>query len=278
MPTADVNIRCRAGYTALHVCVERGYADGVRLILPKVVDIDECTSAGFDPGTGRPVQGSHGQTALHIAAHRGQHHFAKALLKPRASRMARNSQQHTPLHLAALAGQLSSVILLLGQPGRYKMRPSEVDAADFMGGTALHTAAGGGHTQICAALLAAGARKDAKMHTHNTPLEFAIALHSSNAALIALLSESASPDEEAPVVGASCEQCGATAGLKACGGCAAAVYCGPACSAAAWPAHKAECKRRSALRVPPAVRTITFASDLPPASRPPQASSDATTA
>ena len=42
--------------------------------------------------------------------------------------------------------------------------------------------------------------------------------------------------------------CGATTGLRRCGGCAAVRYCSEACSKAHWRAHKAECRRLVAER------------------------------
>ena len=40
--------------------------------------------------------------------------------------------------------------------------------------------------------------------------------------------------------------CGATTGLRRCGGCCAVRYCSMACSRAHWQVHKAECRRAQA--------------------------------
>jgi hypothetical protein len=52
----------------------------------------------------------------------------------------------------------------------------------------------------------------------------------------------------------NCKQCGATADLSGngrleqCSGCHSVRYCGKACQAAHWPAHKATCKRGKAMK------------------------------
>jgi hypothetical protein len=51
--------------------------------------------------------------------------------------------------------------------------------------------------------------------------------------------------------GTVCDGCGrpeAEVQLHPCSGCWTARYCSSACNAAAWPAHKAECKRLQAER------------------------------
>ena len=71
--------------------------------------------------------------------------------------------------------------------------------------------------------------------------------HPDNAQLHALLSGRG--PEHAP--GTICNHCGAPeadARLRACSGCLSVRYCGAACSKAAWPAHKEECRRRQAKR------------------------------
>ena len=56
---------------------------------------------------------------------------------------------------------------------------------------------------------------------------------------------SRSPLTRAPRVCAA-PGCGATAGLKRCGGCRAVCYCIVECSRVHWPVHKAECRRLQA--------------------------------
>ena len=143
-------------------------------------------------------------TALHCACQNGQLAMCKALLGRGANRMARDSRQWIPLHWAADKGHLSCVAMLVGRPGRVRMTPAEVDAAEETGWTALHLAARNGFDQICAVLLGAGARLDAKASDGWTPFMVALPDHFSNAALIALLS-GAGPTQPAGLV---CNQCG----------------------------------------------------------------------
>ena len=126
------------------------------------------------------------------------------------------------------------------------MTPAEVDAGDRNGVAALHLAAFGGSEKVCGVLIQAGARLDAKSTLGYTPLMVAQQKHPNNAALHALLS-GAGP---AHLPGTVCDHCGKTAEqasgpfLKTCGACHGMRYCGTACSAAAWPGHKAACKAR----------------------------------
>ena len=69
----------------------------------------------------------------------------------------------------------------------------------------------------------------------------------SAAANAAAPAASATPRPPAPRVCAN-PGCGATDGLRRCGGCSAVRYCGEACSHAHWRAHKAECRRVAAER------------------------------
>ena len=110
----------------------------------------------------------------------------------------------------------------------------------------MHLAAFVGHTHCCGALLAAGARLDV-VAAGTTPLMMAQRQHPANAELLTLLSGGGPAD--AP--GTTCNHCGAREGdaqLRACSGCYAVRYCCAACSKAAWPAHKEECRRRQSER------------------------------
>ena len=137
--------------------------------------------------------------------------------------------------------------MLLGRHGAYKLTPDEVNAADENGWTPLHYAAFPGHSQICGKLLAAGARLDAVTSDGATPLMLAQQEHPANTALLDLLAGRG----PAHPPGTVCDGCGrpeTEVRLRTCDGCLVARYCGNACAKAAWPAHKAECRRLQAAR------------------------------
>ena len=125
------------------------------MLLPLVSDVDVRTVQGVYPdGQATPVFSS---TALHLACQNGQHQMAKALLKRGADRMARDSLQMTPLSWAAEEGHLACAVLLIGQKGRYKLTPAEVNAVDSKGCSALHLASFQAHLKIaCSWRLARG--------------------------------------------------------------------------------------------------------------------------
>ena len=233
------------GLTAFHFCVRTANEASFELLLPLMSDVDVLTVEGVDE-FGQALT-TFGCSALHHACQKGQQQMAKALLKRGANRMARDNMKRTPCHHSSHSGHLSCLTLLIGQPGRRKMTPAEVDAADEGGWTSLHHAAFAGHIKICGVLVEAGARLDAKASEGFTPLMLAQHGHPTNAPLLALLS-GAGP---ANLPGTVCDHCGKTAAqasvnsLKACSECHAVRYCGAACGAAAWKGHKKACRARA---------------------------------
>jgi ankyrin repeat protein len=258
LPTSDLSITNHEGFNAFHSCILSANEECFELLLPHVTDPDQRTAHGVHP-SGEPLE-IFNQTPLHIACQQGQHRMAKALLKRGADRNARDSMQRTPLHLAAQQGQLACVVLLLGQPRKFKMTSAEVNAVDEKGITALHVAAFHGFEKICGVLLEAGARLDLKSSEGGSPLMYARQFHPFNAPLLALLS-GAGP---AQPPGTVCDHCGKTAAqasvnnLKACSQCQAVRYCGAECSVAAWAGHKAACKARAAEREAATTPTVIF--------------------
>ena len=246
LPVSDLLRTDKGGANALHACVLTGNEECFEMLLPLMSDVDARTQPGFDAETGQ-ARTFFNQSALHHACQKGQQEMAKALLKCGADRMARDSLQKTPAFFAAQGGHLSCLTLLIGQPGRRKMTPADVDAVDEEGLTALHHAAERGHDKICGFLLEAGARLDAKTPEGHTPLMFAQQNRPTNTALHALLS-GAGP---AHPPGTVCDHCGKTAAqasvnsLKACSECHAVRYCGAECGAAAWKGHKKACRARA---------------------------------
>jgi hypothetical protein len=209
--------------------------------------VDVRTVPGVDMRTGEAVP-AFNMTALHFACKLGHLPMCKALLSREADRMTRDSQQWTPLHCAAVNGHLSCVVMLVGRPGKVRMTPAEVDAADGRGATALHCAAEYGSDQMCGVLLGAGAQLDRQTSSPPgiTPLMIAQHNHPTNAALLSLLSGNA-PAQPLCLV---CDHCGLTAeqasvrSLKDCGKCYAVRYCGRECQLTAWPGHKEACKAK----------------------------------
>ena len=256
LPASNLLATNREGRTAFHLCALMANEECFDLILPLMSDVDLRTL----PGTGVNGQAMDpvDKTVLHHSCIRGQQQMARALLKRGANRMARDSLQRTPLHDASLEGHLSCCVLLVGQPGRRKMSPAEVDAADVNGFTALHLSASQGSEKICGFLLEAGARLDAETSDGHTPLMIAQQFHPTNAGLLALLSGQG----PAALPGTVCDHCGKTAAqasvnnLKACSQCHAVRYCGAACSAAAWAGHKKACRARAKEREEAAKPTI----------------------
>jgi ankyrin repeat protein len=244
LPASDLAVTDRTGRNAFHAAIMTASEACFELLLP-LCDVDVRTVPGVEPsGEAMPT---FNKTALHIACEKGLLPMCKALLSRGADRMARDSQQWTPLHHAAHWGHLSCVVMLVGRPGKVRMTPAEVDAADAKGMTALHWAARFGYDQICGVLLGAGALVDAKDSHGQTPLMVAKHYHPTNAALLSLLSGNA----PAQPLGLVCDGCGLTAeqasvrSLKDCGKCYAARYCSKECQLAAWPGHKEACKARA---------------------------------
>jgi ankyrin repeat protein len=248
LPHSNPLLMSRHGFNVFHISVMAASTECFEMLLPLMSDVDVRSVPGIDP-LGQPTTYHH-QTALHIACAKGLQQICKALLKRGASRTAVFSVPHTPLHLAAGHGHLSCVLLLVGRPGKVRMTPAEVNAADESGDTALHNAAFHGYEKVCGVLIAAGARLDATTLEGFTPLMIARRFQPTNTALHALLSGNG----PAQLPGTFCDHCGKTAEqasvpfLKTCGACHGMRYCSTTCSAAAWPGHKAACKARAAER------------------------------
>jgi len=245
LPVSDLLMTNQMGRNAFHRCMCSGNDECFELLLPLIGDVDVRTVQGVkDDGSPYPL---FNVTPLHLACSFGQHEIAKALLRCGALRTARDSKQQTALNHAARAGHLSCVAMLLGKHGSYKLTPDEVNSANVDGWTPLHAAAFYGHSQICGKLLAAGARLDAVSSRGSTPLMLAQQEHPANTVLLDLLVGRG----PAHPPGTVCDGCGRAeteVRLCTCDGCLVARYCGNACAKAAWPAHKAECKRLQAAR------------------------------
>jgi cytohesin len=246
LPVSDLSRTNRAGHSVFHLCAATGSVECFELLLPLMSDVDVGTVPGMNRN-GEEVL-VFNATPLHLACSFGQQAIAKALLRKGASRTARDNMHRTPLHEACQVGHLFLLALLVGRPGRYKLTPDEVNAADVTGCTPLHYAALNCHIQCCGVLIAAGARLDVRSADGKTPLKLAQHDHPANAELHAMLAGGG--PAQAP--GTLCDHCGepeAETKLKSCIDCLVARYCSTACANAAWRSHKAECRRIKAARV-----------------------------
>lgn len=255
------------GQCALHFAALAGEPALLELLLAHVPpdQIDVPTRGGRSGIDGKAQQV--GYTPLHCALSKGHTALVKILLRHGASRTALTAKGLSPLHVAATSDFLT-LRTLLGSHGAYKLTPAEVNLQtseeQF---TALHYAVCSGSVRCCAALIAAGARIDirsapltARATRGVTPLELLLSRAAMamprDSQMVAILSNNASESTllsilSEGVAAPACQHCGAPESaahkLKICSSCKDAAYCGPECSAAAWPAHKAACKRKKAI-------------------------------
>ena len=98
-------------------------------------------------------------------------------------------------------------------------------------------------SSAAAAIEAAGGRVALQQHTDSSDLSMGATARKALELLDSHASQpAASPAVAAPRVCAA-EGCGATTGLRRCGGCGRVRYCSVECSKAHWFAHRADCKR-----------------------------------
>jgi len=245
LPFSDLSITNQWGRKALHVSIECCNMECFELLLPLTSDVDERTVQGVMPD-GSQI-GVFNVTPLHQACSLRQHMMTRNLLRRGASRSPRDSNQITPLHRAAALGDMGCVAILLGEPAKNRLSPDDVNAADDHSRTALHYAAFSGVARICGVLLVAGARIDAVNADANTPLMIAQQHHPDKTALLELLLLAGYGPTPPP--GTVCDCCGITDAetrLYTCTSCSMMRFCGRDCLRAAWPAHKAECRRLKA--------------------------------
>jgi serine/threonine-protein phosphatase 6 regulatory ankyrin repeat subunit B len=105
-----------------------------------------------------------GQTALIIAAIKGNDEAARALINKGANVNAANNNGRTPLMIATAIGHLQIVQALLSAPG------IDIDAKDQFGQTALIIAATKGNDEAARALINKGANVNAANNNGWTPL------------------------------------------------------------------------------------------------------------
>jgi ankyrin repeat protein len=127
------------------------------------IAVDLFLIAGIDPNTKNPA----GYSALMIAAQNGNTVICKSLLANKKTNMeAKGPLDETALHLAAKKGQINAIQTLL----TFKANPN---ATDKFGSTPLMYAAEFGQTKSCEALLLKGAKIDQQNDWGNTALMYA---------------------------------------------------------------------------------------------------------
>ncbi|CAL1682579.1 unnamed protein product [Lasius platythorax] len=126
----------REGYTPLHLAVEKGSEEIIKLLLSRGANVD--------------AKGIDGITSLHIAAERGYLQIVEHLLKRGAHvnsvYTSTSREGYTPLHLAVEKDSEEIIKLLLS-------RGANVDAKGKDGITSLHIAVERGYLQIVEHLL-----------------------------------------------------------------------------------------------------------------------------
>ncbi len=200
-----------AGNTPLHRAASKGQAAAVELLLAAGADVDALNDRGAAPlhqaaaagdaatvaallaaGADPSTADNDGATPLHVAAEQGQAELAEAIAVAGADLNVTNHNGRTPLDAAdekehaavsdllrrhgarpglicaARDADLAAVKALLADD------PLLADPDDKDGRTALYWAARGGHAEVVAALLAAGADPNAMDRWGNTPLTTAI--------------------------------------------------------------------------------------------------------
>lgn len=225
LSVTDVELMNGRGNNALHTTCVVGDVACFKLVLSKIRDVSTRTALPANP---------RGCTSAHLAAFRGFDAQLRLLLAAGVDSAVANSERSVALHYAASGGHLACVLLLC--PPHAPPPPHVVNAKDALGRTPLAVAAVYGHVKCCAALLVAGADAHDMDADGNTPLALARLFHPTNAQLAELLDGVSSAEDEL-----TCDACGARWGhLKVCP-CQLALYCGPACQAAAWHAHSGAC-------------------------------------
>lgn len=158
------NIRFYGGKTPLHVAIEQGNEDMLRLFLRDGAYINDKDNYGHTPlilaadqgqvssakillssGARTSLTCDGGMTALHLAAGHGHDAIVELLLAHGADVDVRDEDGRTPLISASAQGRITAVKLLLENQ-------SNVEEEDFFGKTALDVAQERGHTEVVSML------------------------------------------------------------------------------------------------------------------------------
>ena len=134
------------GRTALHWAVANGHGKLVTILLDNQDRLQVTLIGGFSLTDHTNARTKKQQTPLHLAAVKGWHSIAKALLQHGADATATSDGGWTPLHNAAKEGHAEILALLIAAQ-------ASVQAITDNGRTALHWAAEQGHIDCVKLLL-----------------------------------------------------------------------------------------------------------------------------
>jgi ankyrin repeat protein len=204
-----------------------------------------------------------GCTPLYLAAYLGKLGVIRCLVNECGADVIKaNNEGCSPLLIAANEGKVDVVRLLVEELG------ADVNQAGEVGGTPLYVAAQNGRLDIVRCLVDEhGADVNQAAHDGSTPLMIAADMMQHKVVRY-LFKHGADPQatlkgnkrmatDLSRTQGAPAEQTAylearthcanpdcSGAGLKKCAKCLEVFFCSKECQVAAWPAHKADCKRR----------------------------------
>jgi hypothetical protein len=169
-----------------------------------------------------------GRTPLFIAALEGRLKVVQCLVKELCANVNQASNDGcTPLFIAAQEGQLKVVQCLVKELG------ADINQAAPDGTTPLMVASRQKHEKIVRYLLKNGANAQASLISLSTAADVS-KWYGAPAAQTAYI------ESRTHCANSGCSG----AGLKKCASCLEVFFCSKECQVAAWPAHKADCKRR----------------------------------
>ena len=168
------NFRAQRGWSPVHIAAYLGDIRMLQILAGSGADLDAPAASG--------------NAALHVAAGTAVHGAATidALLNMHASISARNGRHQTALHVAAVRGNVEAVRTLV-------QRGADRDARDAYGATPLALAARHSRSNVVSALLQAGADTNAQSAAGRTPLVEALEASSDDSVALALLAAGADP-------------------------------------------------------------------------------------
>jgi ankyrin repeat protein len=210
----EVNQARQDGGTPLHIAAQHGHLKVVKCLVKEL-------------GANVNQTGVDGGDALFIAAAMGKMAVTKCLVKDLGADVNRpRLDGGTPVNLAAQTGNKEMVVFLVEHLG------ADVNLASKRGSTPLMIASVMKHEKIVRYLLKNGADAQ-KLHPRGGTASEISRTHNGSSEQTAYL------EARTLCANPGCDG----AGLKKCAGCLEVFFCSNDCQVAAWPAHKAECRR-----------------------------------